>query len=628
MAPKRPIDDDGTGSGPDPKRQKKGDVEEEEEEDINMDDYADPSPETEEEEDNEDFGMDDEDDEDEESSPQRHFRPVVLEALDYTKGSFPGYLAFPAEITEHVKYGDRNTGSDPGLFSSPTVAGAARNLAASALAKTLKGSRKVSSLARMAMRNIPFYNNRAPNKERTLDEFKYRETLPGGWIGVKQILGKGGQGCTRLFVKVDGQNKIIERIAVKESLARMSRWIEEDMWFPGRYGKDPRESIIHKLLTLETPQKWERYIVKYLSHSINHELKSHRTYMEYVEGGDLDGLFKAHKRPYNHPNPNGGDHIASPGGTAPSESFIWYLLKQMAIALHRMNNIPLNAYKDQYVVHQDIKPANIFLGNPDPNDFPKYPVLKLGDFGSSRITHKFDKNNPSGYDDPQTQGYKCAEMSSHVTDKNDWELSSATNVWQIGMTAATLMKLEWPPYVDYSEIDLEDANVSLDDVMMDYSVELRELVEAMLFVEPAYRPTPDLILEQFYTWQDKWYRMATAPNCHRADNVTEWLHWKPGAQWQVHDFFDNVEYSDPPPGQRVKDSTTATSSALPGADDGGEGGGGSDDEGEDGDDPMDDGEDQDDLLDDGTGGPTEGPSASSGSPFRPPSRDDSSSDSD
>ncbi|KAI5275411.1 hypothetical protein E4T47_01536 [Aureobasidium subglaciale] len=357
MAPKHPIEDIETDEGPGSKRLKKDDDGEEEEEDINMDDYADPSPETEEDEDNEDFGMDDATDEgEEEASPKRHFTPVVLEALDYSEGNFPGDLAFPEEITEHAKYGVRATDSNPGLFGSPAIVGAARDLAASALAKAIKGSRKVSSLMRMAIRDIPFYNASAPDKERTINEFKYLDALPGEWIGVQKMLGRGGQGCTRLFVRVDDQNKITERIAVKESLAKMARWMEEDMWFPGRYGKDPRESIIHKLLTMATPQRWERYIIGYLGHTINHELKSHRTYMEYVEGGDLDDLFKAHNRHYNHPNPCGGDPIASPRGTAPSESFIWYFLKQMAIALHRMNNIPLNAYKDQYVVHQKSRP--------------------------------------------------------------------------------------------------------------------------------------------------------------------------------------------------------------------------------------------------------------------------------
>jgi hypothetical protein len=39
-------------------------------------------------------------------------------------------------------------------------------------------------------------------------------------------------------------------------------------------------------------------------------------------------------------------------GDGVPESFVWYYLKQMAIALHRMENIPLKRYKGHFVVHQ------------------------------------------------------------------------------------------------------------------------------------------------------------------------------------------------------------------------------------------------------------------------------------
>lgn len=44
--------------------------------------------------------------------------------------------------------------------------------------------------------------------------------------------------------------------------------------------------------------------------------------------------------------------IAVSGGKVIPEPFVWYYLKQMAIALHRMSNIPLRKNKGDFVVHK------------------------------------------------------------------------------------------------------------------------------------------------------------------------------------------------------------------------------------------------------------------------------------
>ena len=122
--------------------------------------------------------------------------------------------------------------------------------------------------------------------------FKGVKRLHENWIGVEGSLGAGGQGCARLFVRVDDQQKITERVVIKDSWSK-AYWDKEDWWQKGRYRCDPRESITHKLLTLPTPQEWERYLVGYISHSINPTCQTNRVYMEYCESGDLEGLKKA-----------------------------------------------------------------------------------------------------------------------------------------------------------------------------------------------------------------------------------------------------------------------------------------------------------------------------------------------
>jgi len=45
--------------------------------------------------------------------------------------------------------------------------------------------------------------------------------------------------------------------------------------------------------------------------------------------------------------------VKTSAGEVVPEPFVWYYLKQMAIALHRMENIPLKRYiMENYVVHQ------------------------------------------------------------------------------------------------------------------------------------------------------------------------------------------------------------------------------------------------------------------------------------
>jgi hypothetical protein len=120
--------------------------------------------------------------------------------------------------------------------------------------------------------------------------------LTSGWIGVEGVLGAGGQGCTRLFVKLDENGCITSHLAVKESYVTAYSWNSQDFWQEDRYHKDPREAIVHKLCTLPTDEKWEKHIVQYRSHSVNPKHRTHRLYMEYASCGDLHAVYKAQRR--------------------------------------------------------------------------------------------------------------------------------------------------------------------------------------------------------------------------------------------------------------------------------------------------------------------------------------------
>ncbi|CAD0111949.1 unnamed protein product [Aureobasidium uvarum] len=465
---------------------------------------------------------------------------IRLDDLDYDHGGFPDDLVYDDNGTVHSGYYNPISPSYKMPKSPVTTSRASTSEISFPASMILRVRDAVLKFPKVL---IPQIMKSTPEKHEIFELFENVKRLDGGWIGVEGKLGKGGQGCARLFVKVDDQKRITKRVVIKDSWQPIELWAQEDWWEKGRLGYDPRESIMNRLLSLPTPERWERYIVEYLGHSINHIWKVSRTYMEYCDGGDLHNLMNAQIKAYRHLNPNYGSEgsghdspkwVDSAAGTRAPEPFIWYYLKQMAVALHRMNNIPLRRYKDNYqVVHQDIKPQNIFLTHPDPEDFPQYPICKvstpiihkipqqisdhaakIGDFGSSHVTFPLDPDNPGEYYDAVTPGYIAPEMDEDVCNKEAWELSSATN---IAMSAVTLMRLENPDSINYEEKGWQEPFThDLADLTFDYSIELRDLLEAMLSNNPASRPRPRDIIEWLYSKdvQPHWRQMATAPDCN------------------------------------------------------------------------------------------------------------------
>ncbi|KAG9553928.1 kinase-like protein, partial [Aureobasidium melanogenum] len=480
---------------------------------------------------------------------------IVLDNLDYENGGFLDELAYDENGKFHPGYHNPTTATytmpktTESAVATPAVALPLPELSPDKLHERIRNAllkfskyaalpevkldklseRIGKALVKFPESAIPLVLASTRKKDELVDLFQNIKSLDGGWIGVEGRLGKGGQGCARLFVKVDDQNRITERIVVKDSFQKLEMWADEHWWERGRLGLDPRESIVNKLLSLPTPERWERYIVEYLGHSINHKWKTNRTYMEYCDGGDLHKLMKAQNQRYSHPNPNYDPDIS--GGKVIPEPFAWYYLKQMAVALHRMSNIPIRQNKGDFVVHKDIKPENIFLTGPDPREFPRYPICKVGDFGSAHVTFPTDPDNPEQWYDHITPGYIPPEMDEFVYSTIGWELSTATNR---------------PDEIDYEDDDLNlgaKSMHSLDDLEQDYSIELRDLLEEMLYIDPKDRPSPQDIIEWFYKNKDKWEDMATAPSCDDFDLYPSWLHWSPSEEFQINDFFEKAPSS-------------------------------------------------------------------------------------
>jgi len=98
------------------------------------------------------------------------------------------------------------------------------------------------------------------------------------------------------------------------------------------------------------------------------------------------------------------------------EEFLWHIfhgLSEAALALRtgpfrdRINGEIYGA-ADAFVVHFDLKPENVFLGDPSNEEgphFSNYPTVKMADFGLAKLTGPEDRENPRRYRGLGTPGY-------------------------------------------------------------------------------------------------------------------------------------------------------------------------------------------------------------------------------
>lgn len=240
-----------------------------------------------------------------------------VELFDFTLDDyqrFPASIEYEDDEEEYVSSpgsgssADASGETDPDAMDIDAPPPAAAAAAAGPLDKMdidrpsiLSGALALLSAAKQTLSTATKF----AHKRKQLEfKFKHQDNLDHefpnlvweGWQGINATLGKGGQGCTRLFVRVDQHNNISERMAVKETYVADWTWQKRDFWQINRVGRDPREVVTHKLCSMYTPQRWERHIVAYKDHSVNEENRTFRTYMEYCDGGDLHGVIAAQKR--------------------------------------------------------------------------------------------------------------------------------------------------------------------------------------------------------------------------------------------------------------------------------------------------------------------------------------------
>lgn len=269
-----------------------------------------------------------------------------------------------------------------------------------------------------------------------------------------EVIGKGSFGTVR---KV--RQKSNGEILVRKEIEYTSMSVQE---------KTHIISELRILRELDHPN-----VVKYYRHDHVPEKKSIHIYQEYCDGGDLAKVISTFKREQN---------------TVP-EGFIWEVLVQMLLALHRCH-YGIDAKKvdlfaktgraeprvdaETVIIHRDIKPDNIFL-------LDSGKTVKLGDFGLAKmltLQNDFAKTYVG------TPYY----MSPEVLMDNPY--SPVCDIWSLGCVLYELCALQ-PPFTAKTHMLLQ-AKIKkgvIGAIPATYSLQLGSIISDCITVDPAQRPT-------------------------------------------------------------------------------------------------------------------------------------------
>lgn len=209
-------------------------------------------------------------------------------------------------------------------------------------------------------------------------------------------LGRGGYGLVGLWQKLGRNGTVLDSMAIKQQKYREND-ASQACFTTGEDGMSYEAQLMHQFNRENCGN-----IIKLRGFKDNRPERLWRYYFEFAPHGDLR-LLKTNYRAWN---------------TYLPEEFLWHLFHGLATAALALADGEYFSYrdgkqdgrmKDCFVVHFDLKPENVALGDPIdemPAHFSNYPVAKMMDFGLARLTGPADLYNPIGYWSLATAGYK------------------------------------------------------------------------------------------------------------------------------------------------------------------------------------------------------------------------------
>jgi serine/threonine protein kinase len=192
------------------------------------------------------------------------------------------------------------------------------------------------------------------------------------------------------------------------------------------------------------------------------------------------------------------------------EPAIWHIFNSLIKAGLTMQGVFMNDndHVNAEVVHLDLKPDNIFLGNYPPTDpddddssnFAMYPTCKLGDFGMATYRYLAERRS-TAYIGRGTGGFFTPEQRHQYHGPKRPHLNAKTNVWGVGITVMALMNLNTAA----GNLQFRQAATDETDPMLvpdftpaaiaGYSAQLRRLVRECVQYRQDDRPSFTALLE-------------------------------------------------------------------------------------------------------------------------------------
>ena len=159
--------------------------------------------------------------------------------------------------------------------------------------------------------------------------------VPAPHASTKKGFAEGSEGLVNLWCLLDGDDKIVDRIIVKQVHPGATRYTDASNWKDGVVGGEPRECAMANAVWAALPDAEKRHVLECLGWG---DCKGeprwrYRLYFEYSAHGDLSTIIRAQK---DDSVRTGQKRKADDYAVLLPEPFIWYLFEALAKVVEAM----------------------------------------------------------------------------------------------------------------------------------------------------------------------------------------------------------------------------------------------------------------------------------------------------
>nr|OQO17410.1 hypothetical protein B0A51_14590 [Rachicladosporium sp. CCFEE 5018] len=301
---------------------------------------------------------------------------------------------------------------------------------------------------------------------------EYTRTHPydaGRWQQV--ALGSGGDGDAYILFQVGEDGTVSDRVVMKDAYFEPQYWNDWTKWSGPPSLRRVNEDLCmpnepHMMIGLKKAGSPNTVVIR--AWEKDYDRMFMRILMEYCPHGDLWDIMPEEFVTWK----NNKNKLLKSAVQAPDipEAALWKFFLDLTNACLFMaygtldgDNGAIDGWRS--IVHRDLKPDNVFLSEPQENDWPSYRTARIGDFGMAVYTHLGDPENPQGYfmrSGLGTIGYIPVEHIIRNRDDGGRQYfdqldPDASNVWGIGALIMRMMTREADPsQPDYARDTLPD----------------------------------------------------------------------------------------------------------------------------------------------------------------------------